>query len=103
MHLLRILLFAVLSASVPPLSAADDTRELSLLVDRLEAIRLEDAVPAFSVVLVDRDAVLLTATRGYADLAERQPAGPNTRFRIGSITKTFTGMALLLEIGRAHV
>ena len=103
MHLPRIVLLAFLSACLPTLWAADNARDLSPLIDRLDAIRQEDAVPAFSVVLVDRDAVLMTATRGYADLAERRPAGPDTRFRIGSITKTFTGMALLLAESAGEV
>jgi D-alanyl-D-alanine carboxypeptidase len=33
---------------------------------------------------------------GLADVAERRPAGPDTVYRIGSITKTFTATALLL-------
>lgn len=92
----RLLLFACLAAWLPSLWATDNPGDFPGLMDRLDAIRLNDAVPAFAVVLVDRDEVLLTAARGYADLAERRPAGPDTRFRIGSITKTITGMALLL-------
>ncbi len=32
---------------------------------------------------------------GFADLASRRPAGPDTLYRIASITKTFTGTAIM--------
>ncbi len=80
----------VLSLSAASAAALDE------LVDRLDAIRGQGGVPAFAVVLVDREGVRLSAQRGLADLEAQRPVGPRTRFRIGSITKAFTGTALLI-------
>lgn len=54
------------------------------------------------ISVVQDDAVLFTRGYGYADFASKQPVDPaHTRFRIGSITKTFTAIAIaqLLERG----
>ena len=57
-----------------------------------------DGVHGFSgSVLVARgDKVLLSKGYGLADAAGGTANGPTTRFRIGSITKQFTGAAILL-------
>lgn len=55
-----------------------------------------------ALALVDRRGVLTVRTYGYADLERRQPVLPGTRFQIGSISKSFTALALLKlrEAGR---
>lgn len=47
------------------------------------------------VAVTDRDRMRLVATRGYADIARKQPVTPDTRFAIGSISKSFTAIALM--------
>ncbi len=42
--------------------------------------------------------VLLKSSVGYADWSSQTQVGPDTRFRIGSITKAFTAMALMLLV-----
>jgi CubicO group peptidase (beta-lactamase class C family) len=58
-----------------------------------------------SVLLARADAVLLSKGYGLADEAGQFPNTPQTRFRIGSITKQFTAMAILLlqERGKLSV
>ena len=55
------------------------------------------AAPAagVAVALTDRLETLFTAGVGYADLAARSPALPETTFQIGSIGKSMTALALL--------
>jgi CubicO group peptidase (beta-lactamase class C family) len=54
---------------------------------------------ALAVVRADRGPELVT--RGVADVTSRRPVGPDTAFRIASITKTLTAVAVmtLLEDG----
>lgn len=75
---------------------AGPAADFESLEERIERIRSDEGVPAYALVLVDRDGTRLSVTGGYADLATRRPVSPGTRFRIGSITKSMTGMALLM-------
>jgi CubicO group peptidase (beta-lactamase class C family) len=49
------------------------------------------------------DAVLLAAGYGLADSENDVPNTPQTRFRIGSLTKQFTAMAVLILQARGHI
>lgn len=65
------------------------------IAQKIETLRETHGVAAASVVLVDRNALLLHRTTGVADRATGQRASADTRFRVGSVTKAFTGLALL--------
>lgn len=56
-------------------------------------------------VLVAHNGMLFSKGYGLADKDEHIPNTPQTRFRIGSITKQFTAMAILIlqERGKLHV
>ncbi len=56
-------------------------------------------------VLVANNGMLFSKGYGLADKDEHIPNTPQTRFRIGSITKQFTAMAILIlqERGKLHV
>jgi CubicO group peptidase (beta-lactamase class C family) len=62
---------------------------------------------AFSgtVLIAQNGKILLDKGYGWADQGQRLPNKPSTRFRIGSVTKQFTAMAILLlqEQGKLHV
>lgn len=47
------------------------------------------------VAVTDRERMRLVATHGYADIARKQPVTADTRFAIGSISKSFTAIALM--------
>jgi CubicO group peptidase (beta-lactamase class C family) len=51
--------------------------------------------PGMALALVDRAGLITVRTYGYADLDRRIPVEPATRFQIGSISKSFTAIALL--------
>ncbi len=61
--------------------------------------------PGLSLALTDRDRLLQVATYGYADLAAKVRVTADTLFQIGSITKSFTSIALLQlqEAGRLDI
>ncbi len=49
-----------------------------------------------SVLIAQGDSVLLSAGYGMADVENDVPNTPETRFRLGSVTKQFTAMAVLI-------
>ncbi|MAU12695.1 MAG: hypothetical protein CL607_22930 [Anaerolineaceae bacterium] len=51
--------------------------------------------PGFALGVVDESVPVLESHYGYADLETRQPITSNTVFRIGSISKTFTAIAVM--------
>ncbi len=59
-----------------------------------EAMRRQ-GTPGLSVAVTDRTRTLRVITLGYANRDASQPVTPQTRFAIGSITKSMTALALL--------
>lgn len=59
-----------------------------------EALR-EDGTPGIALGLVKEGKVWAVLSYGVADLASQSPVTPQTRFLAGSISKTFTAVALL--------
>ena len=55
--------------------------------------------------MVHGDELVWSSAAGFADIAGRRVAGPETLYRIASITKTFTGTAImqLRDEGRLHL
>ncbi|MFJ6145479.1 serine hydrolase domain-containing protein [Streptomyces anulatus] len=90
--------YARATASAPSNAAASDAR-LRALLHRLTTV---DGAPGAFVEMRDRrgSAVL---TDGVADIEPRTPLDPDSRFRIGSMTKTFTATALLLLVEEKRV
>jgi CubicO group peptidase (beta-lactamase class C family) len=67
--------------------------ELGLKLRRAQA---ESRLPAVNAAVFRRGELVWSDALGLADVEERTPARPDTQFRIGSITKTFTAAAVLL-------
>ena len=87
-----ILLASGLSQGAPRLDAADVEAWADATFQRAFA---ERRFSGLAITVVQDDAVLLTRGYGYADFAKQLPVEPGrTRLRIGSITKTFTAMAI---------
>jgi CubicO group peptidase (beta-lactamase class C family) len=57
-----------------------------------------DAVPGASAVLLRDGAVLAAAAFGLADLERQTPATTATNYRLASVSKQFTAMAVLLLV-----
>lgn len=94
------MLSAGLLAGVLPLWGQDrDTvglRPAFRLIDQFAAQSLQQhGTPGLSLALVDRRGVITVRSYGYADLERFRPVTRDTRFEIGSISKSFTAFALM--------
>lgn len=66
------------------------------LVDQFVTRSLQQyGTPGLSLALVDRRGVITARAYGYADLERFRPVQRDTRFEIGSISKSFTALALM--------
>lgn len=65
------------------------------LADSIASIMKTKEIPGLFVSVVSKDSVLLQAGFGYADMETKEKVNERTLFRIGSISKTFTALAIL--------
>lgn len=79
-------------AQSPPASRAKALAQVDAVFDAGFAA---DALGSMTVGVVDHGRLIWTKSYGYADLEKKTPADRRTVYRIGSITKQFTGLALL--------
>lgn len=97
---------AALIASAAWLMSATATAtamDPAALAAQIEQLRQRHGIAATALVLVDQDRVLVNEVRGVRDWNRAQPVDAETRFRVGSITKTFTAMTLLRAESRGVV
>lgn len=75
-------------------------RARSILVDSMAAGR----IPGISITVTRHGKTIWSEGFGFADLEQRVPATPQTKFRVGSVSKAMTSAALglLWEQGRLH-
>lgn len=67
-------------------------------VDRIFADYQGPHVPGAAVMVVKDGRVVLRKTYGMADLEAKERVRPNTNFRLASVSKQFTAMAILLLV-----
>jgi CubicO group peptidase (beta-lactamase class C family) len=86
------------ATGVPSPSAA----EAAAMADLANAFMQNYAAPAFSLAVGYGGAIVYQDAFGFADQEKRQPAAPDNVFRIASVTKTITSVAIfsLIEAGR---
>ncbi len=78
---------------------------LEELDKRLAAEFAKGNVPGASVTIVEGGQIVLSKGYGFADLKAKKPVTPETVFRAGSISKSFTGIAvmMLVEEGKLNL
>ncbi|HTW82910.1 MAG TPA: serine hydrolase domain-containing protein [Candidatus Sulfotelmatobacter sp.] len=96
-----LLLALGFAAQIAP-APAQTSSTAPTLDDAIAAIRAyapqalkDQGAPGMSVAITDRTHTLAIITVGMADVASKTPVGPDTRFPIGSISKSMTTVALL--------
>lgn len=99
-------LLAGLAAGAACSRAPREAASLQPVFERLDAFvqrhMQEWNTPGMALALTDRERLLRVAAYGYADLASRAPLTPQHLFEIGSISKSFTAIALLQERERGR-
>jgi CubicO group peptidase (beta-lactamase class C family) len=94
----RALLAAALLASMAAalIAQADPNREAWVRVDDYARLRAAEVnTPGMSLAVTSRDQLLHVAAYGFANIDAKRPVTPETLFEIGSISKSFTAVALL--------
>lgn len=96
-----LLLLAILFTGIAPaVQAAQEEEEtvpqsLEELESRIEKVLYETNTPGAAVVLTTSEEVLWVGAMGIADLEEKRPVTEETMFRVGSVSKSFVGLAML--------
>jgi D-alanyl-D-alanine carboxypeptidase len=105
---LRLLIVvSVLAAAAMPANAAATTRHQKVIQNLKAVLKGIDAfkVPGYVVGVTGGDVGRFERAHGFADVLHRRKMTLNTRFRIGSVSKTFTATVILrlVESGRLHL
>jgi CubicO group peptidase (beta-lactamase class C family) len=99
-----VVLIAALSVAT---ATAQSQQSLSAVLAQVDAYAggeyEKDPVGSLTVGVIAGPAVVWTKSYGYADIETRRPASDETVYRVGSITKQFTGLMLLQLAERGKV
>jgi serine beta-lactamase-like protein LACTB len=84
---------AAAQPTTPPAKKYEEVaRRLTALIERELA---DKRLPALSIALVDDQAVVWAAGFGFADAEKKTPATADTVYRVGSVSKLFTDLAVM--------
>jgi CubicO group peptidase (beta-lactamase class C family) len=81
----------------------DLQKGLQVIEERVEKRRAELGIPGMSLVIVKDGAVLYSKGLGYKDFEKKIPVTPDTQFAIGSATKAFTALSVLMSVDEGKV
>lgn len=97
-----ILAFSIFTTILPSIGFAQSTnsdysKQLFEIETKVEKRRQELGIPGMSLVIVKDGQIIYLKGFGYKDLENKIPVTPDTQFAIGSITKSFTGLSVLMS------
>src|SRR5690242_10505842 len=75
--------------------ASEDARIKPALVQIQKLVDAAEDGPGIAIGVSDKERLLGVVVHGYADLKTKQPVTADTKFAIGSISKSFTSVVLL--------
>src|SRR5262249_16724046 len=107
---MRLALLAAVAAAAltafAPAQPVVETRYAPAItrLEKLIAHEMEDKrLPAVSIALVDDQRIVWPKGFGYADPAAKQPATEDTVYRVGSVSKLFTDIAVMQLVERGEI
>lgn len=83
-------------APAAAVQATDYSKALAAIEEKTEARRKELGIPGMSLAIVKDDQVIYAKGLGYKDFENKVPATADTQFAIGSSTKAFTALSVLM-------
>lgn len=100
-------LFSTITAALPvvgfsqtvgaaAVSANPYAEALAVIEQKTEARRQELGIPGMSLVIVKDDQIIFMKGLGYKDFEKKVAVTPDTQFAIGSATKAFTALSVLM-------
>ncbi len=84
-------------AAVQPAVASKYEKALAEIESKTEARRKELGIPGMSLVIVKDDEIIFLKGLGYKDFENKVAVTPDTQFAIGSATKAFTALSVLMS------
>jgi CubicO group peptidase (beta-lactamase class C family) len=90
-------------AQTPAADSLPPPRTIPELEARIRGVLAETRTPAVGIALVERDSVVWVAGLGKADVASGRDATAETLFRIGSTSKAFVSLLVLLLEGEGKL
>jgi D-alanyl-D-alanine carboxypeptidase len=95
------------SPTTPTIKQPRSTEPANALMAKLDrevaAIMKRQHIPGMSVVVIKNGRVQALKGYGVTDITTKQPVSPNTKFLIGSTTKPFTAMAIMMLVEEGKV
>jgi len=100
-----VLLYLVLSSVLGYSQTSKKINSIKELTDSIEVIVHQRHIPGLMLGITNKDSVLFSGGFGYADVKTKRPVTNTTRFRMGSITKSFIAIAIqqLIEQGKLNL
>jgi CubicO group peptidase (beta-lactamase class C family) len=92
MKIFRIFVLVTIALSWAPGFAADEAERVTALFKHLN----EGTQPGAAVMVIRDGSVVYTAGFGFADLDKQIPIDANSTFRLASVSKQFTAMAIMV-------
>lgn len=101
-----LLLFSISLTALPQIgyaqaasqtaAVADYSKALQTIEEKTDARRKELGIPGISLVIVKDDKIIYAKGLGYKDYESKVAVTPDTQFAIGSATKAFTALSVLM-------
>ena len=79
------------------------SKALSAIEEKTDARRKELGIPGMSLVIVKDDQVIYSKGLGYKDFENKVPVTADTQFAIGSATKAFTALSVLITADEGKI
>ena len=83
--------------------SANSNVSLTVLQKKVEGIAAKHNLPGFQLVLSNKNEQIASFSSGVSSFTLNEPVTPDTVFRVGSISKTVTAMALMHLIQQENV
>ena len=104
---IAVVLYACIAAAcqdprLPPMTG-QEVPELAGFDHRMAAIMKQWHLPGGQLAIANGERLVLNRGYGYGDVEQEQLVRPNSLFRVGSVSKTITAVAILTLVDAGHV